>query len=309
MQRGRSRALTSPRAAAVAVFAVLAPEALATFLPSTSISARACAANVVAALLPSATNPARVCVGLGLALLVTASLLLPFVTLSGFARRDGRASRSALPRAAQARALIGTFVAPGLLEELLYRAALLPRLVDDYSVVDLARGSLLLSEAGRTLPWQAAGALLIFVGMHPVNGILLRPAARSTFCDWRFLVAVAVLGVVCSCLYLETGCVWAPAVLHWLVVAIWLWVFDGMVSYLLCEIASDFPGRLRALMLRPLCFRDSGRHASACVCILACACVWHVCVCVHAGARVRLRAHQMCRNGFRWRKWTQSEVC
>ena len=241
VQRGRSRAWTTPRAAAVAAIAVLAPEAVAALLPSATSPARECAANVVAALMPSATNPTRACVGLGLAIVVTASLLLPFVTLSGFARRDGRTSRGALPRATHARALLGTFIAPGLLEELLYRAALLPRLVDDYSAVDLASGSLLLSEAGSTLPWQAAGALLIFVGMHPVNGILLRPAARSTFCDWRFLVAAAVLGAVCSCLYLETGCVWAPAVLHWLVVAIWLWVFDGLVSNFLGEEASGFP--------------------------------------------------------------------
>ena len=241
VQRGRSRAWTTPLAAAVAAIAVLAPEAVAALLPSATSPARECAANVVAALMPSATNPTRACVGLGLAIVVTASLLLPFVTLSGFARRDGRTSRGALPRATHARALLGTFIAPGLLEELLYRAALLPRLVDDYSAVDLARGSLLLSEAGSTLPWQAAGALLIFVGMHPVNGIFLRPAARSTFCDWRFLVAAAVLGAVCSCLYLETGCVWAPAVLHWLVVATWLWVFDGLVSNLLDEAASGFP--------------------------------------------------------------------
>ena len=225
----------------MAAIAVLAPEAVSALVPSETSLARACAANVVAALLPSATNPMRSCFFLYLAIVVTASLLLPFVTLSGFARRDGRAIRSALPRAAHARALLGTFIAPGLLEELLYRAALLPRLVDDYSAVDLARGSLLLSEAGSTLPWQAAGALLIFVGMHPVNGIFLRPEARSTFCDWRFLVAAAVLGAVCSCLYLETGCVWAPAVLHWLVVATWLWVFDGLVSNPLGEAASSFP--------------------------------------------------------------------
>ena len=74
-------------------------------------------ANVVAALLPSATNPVRASVVLGLALAVTAALLLPFVTLSGFARRDSRVCRGSLPRADKARALLWTFFAPGLLEE------------------------------------------------------------------------------------------------------------------------------------------------------------------------------------------------
>jgi len=199
-------------------------------------------ANVVAALLPSATNPVRASVVLGLALAVTAALLLPFVTLSGFARRDSRVCRGSLPRADKARALLWTFFAPGLLEELVYRAAMLPRLVDNYAAVDLAHGSLLLAHAGSsTLLWQAVGALLVFVGMHPVNGIFLRPAARATFCDWRFLVAAAVLGAVCSCLYLETGSVLAPAVLHWLVVAVWLWVFDGLVSAPLALPAASVP--------------------------------------------------------------------
>ena len=36
-------------------------------------------------------------------------------------------------------------VEPGLLEELVYRAAMLPRLVDNYAAVDLAHGSLLLA--------------------------------------------------------------------------------------------------------------------------------------------------------------------
>ena len=36
-------------------------------------------------------------------------------------------------------------------------------------------------------------------------------------------------GIVCSVLYLETGSVYAPAILHWAVVAVWLWWFDGLV--------------------------------------------------------------------------------
>jgi predicted Abi (CAAX) family protease len=65
--------------------------------------------------------------------------------------------------------------------------------------------------------------------MHPVNGMLLRKEAREVFYDWRFLSCAAVLGAICSMLYLETGTIWAPAVVHWIVVAVWLWEFDGLV--------------------------------------------------------------------------------
>ena len=119
--------------------------------------------------------------------MVTAALVLPFVTMTGFARP--RAKTTVLPRATILHALIGTFFMPGLLEETIYRAAMLPRLLDDYSALRLSQ--LVLSSPAAninmSLVFQLTFSLLLFVAMHPINGIFFRPAARSTFCDLRFL--------------------------------------------------------------------------------------------------------------------------
>jgi predicted Abi (CAAX) family protease len=139
--------------------------------------------NIVDAFSLSAVNPTRVILALGISIVVTAVLVLPFVILSGFAKRENRASRADLPIGVKLHALVGTFFMPGLLEESVYRAAMLPRLVKDYSAVAPSQ-QLLQEMANMSLIWQVAGALVIFVGMHPINGLLLRPAACSTFCDW-----------------------------------------------------------------------------------------------------------------------------
>ena len=139
--------------------------------------------NVVDAFSLSAVNPRRVVLALGISTVVTAALVLPFVVLSGFAKRENRSRRADLPIGVKLHALVGTFFMPGLLEESVYRAAMLPRLVKDYSAVAPSQ-QLLPEMTNMSLVWQVAWALLIFVGMHPINGLLLRPAARSTFCDW-----------------------------------------------------------------------------------------------------------------------------
>jgi len=195
-------------------------------------------ANVAVALTVRPALP-RLCAALAAAALTAVAILLPAALLSGFARRSNRARRRALPRAVKLRVLVGTFFVPGLLEEIVFRAALLPRLHGEYADLD---GQVLLLEpsADWGLALRSGLALAAFVAMHPVNAMLLRKEARPTFCDWRFLAAAAVLGAVCSVLYLETGTVWAPAVLHWLVVAVWLWEFDGLVSFARLARERDF---------------------------------------------------------------------
>ena len=186
-------------------------------------------ANVTAALTVRPAGP-RLCAALAAAALAAAALLLPAAVISGFARRGNRARRRALPCAVKLRVLIGTFFAPGLLEEIVFRAALLPRLRRHGEYAEMYDDVLLLEpSADWGLALRCGLALAAFVAMHPVNAMLLRRKALPTFCDWRFLACSAVLGAVCSVLYLETGTVWAPAVLHWLVVAVWLWEFDGLV--------------------------------------------------------------------------------
>jgi hypothetical protein len=147
--------------------------------------------NVAAAFSTSMLAPRSVG-ALCIAILVTAAVLLPLVTLSGFVSRRRYSLTPALTR----RVLFGTFFMPGLLEETIYRAAMLPRLRTNYEAVSFSQVLLSLETENAVLAWQAAAALAVFVAMHPVNGIFLRKEAGPTFCDWRFLSSAAVL--VCA---------------------------------------------------------------------------------------------------------------
>jgi predicted Abi (CAAX) family protease len=104
-------------------------------------------------------------------------------------------------------------VRPALLEELVFRALLLPH------------------EPKRVRPrrlwFQAAGALLAFVVSHPLNGLLVRPAALGLFINPVFLLLSALLGVACTLAYLISRSLWPPVILHWVSVMVWIVFFGG----------------------------------------------------------------------------------
>ncbi len=97
------------------------------------------------------------------------------------------------------------FVAPALLEELLFR------------------GVLLKSES--TL--SAISSVAAFVAWHPLQAYTIGPPWSAQFLDPAFLAGVAILGIALTGLRLHTASLWPPIILHWLVVAGWKLLFGG----------------------------------------------------------------------------------
>jgi predicted Abi (CAAX) family protease len=120
---------------------------------------------------------------------------------------------SRLSWASRARVVATTLVAPVLLEELLFRVALVPHPQEAVQPATLALWGLL--------------SLSLFVLYHPVNGWLWYRQGRATLCSPSFLLLVAELGLVCTIVYVITGSLWAIALIHWVVVVVWLLLLGG----------------------------------------------------------------------------------
>jgi predicted Abi (CAAX) family protease len=148
---------------------------------------------------------------LTLALLgVYAALVLPQGLRSGFLaarRRRSWPTGQAIARAA------GLFVMPALVEELIFRVALLPHPLEGSSPpVAVAWGAL---------------SVGLFTLYHPLAGRLWYRSGRPLFEDPRFLLPCALLGVVCVIAYGATGSLWPPVLIHWIVVVVWLELLGG----------------------------------------------------------------------------------
>jgi predicted Abi (CAAX) family protease len=105
------------------------------------------------------------------------------------------------------------FVHPALVEELLFRALLLPR-----------EGSAWPRD--RLLP-VAAAALALYVAAHPINAWLFRPQVLGLFASPAYLALATLLGIACTMTYLISRSIWPPVAIHWLTVVLWIWLFDG----------------------------------------------------------------------------------
>lgn len=107
------------------------------------------------------------------------------------------------------RTVVVPYLAPGLVEEALFRGLMLP----SPSRTGLARS--------RRLLWWGA-SLLLYVVAHPLVAALVRPAARGVFDAPGFLLEVALLGATTTVLYQRTGSLWPGVLLHGTLVALWL---------------------------------------------------------------------------------------
>ncbi len=110
--------------------------------------------------------------------------------------------------------LIALFLKPALWEELIFRVILLP--YPDGSVAWGLQSVLVLLN------------VIIFVLYHPLNARIFYKAGNPTFFNPVFLGLTALLGLFCAIAYLLTGSIWTIAVLHWIVVVIWLLGFNGL---------------------------------------------------------------------------------
>jgi predicted Abi (CAAX) family protease len=105
------------------------------------------------------------------------------------------------------------YIRPALLEEVLFRALLLPHPAQRYPLKI-------------TLVWAAVG-LVVFILSHPINGLFIRKSARSLFTDPIFLIFAGLLGMACTAVYLISGSIWPPMLIHWAVVTPWILFFGG----------------------------------------------------------------------------------
>lgn len=107
---------------------------------------------------------------------------------------------------------------PALMEEGIFRVLLLPRPLSDL-------------ELKAQLAW-AGLSVGLFVLYHPVAGRLWYPPGRPLFEQARFLLPCSLLpcsllGAICVIAYGWSGSLWAPVLIHWLTVLIWLGPGDG----------------------------------------------------------------------------------
>jgi uncharacterized protein len=104
-------------------------------------------------------------------------------------------------------------VVPALLEEGFWRVLMLPHPTE------------IMSDRKR---WRLGLPMLgLFVVMHPLNAMTLYPAGFITFTNPVFLLSAALLGLICTVVYWQSGSLWVVATMHWLVVTVWLLFFGG----------------------------------------------------------------------------------
>lgn len=108
------------------------------------------------------------------------------------------------------------FIAPAVIEEILFRAILLP--CPTTTSKALSRSKLAL--------W-ASGALVAFVLYHHPLQTFISPRILPVFSQPAFLTMATVLGVVCSGTYIVSRSLWPPIVIHWATVSVWYFKLGG----------------------------------------------------------------------------------
>ena len=111
------------------------------------------------------------------------------------------------------RRLLGLLLLPALLEEWLFRVLLLPNRLEGFQQPQL-------------LGW-AALSLGLFVLYHPLAAMSWYRPGRPLFLQKPFLLQCTWLGLACTVLYLQSGSLWPPVLLHWLAVVCWLEQLEG----------------------------------------------------------------------------------
>lgn len=106
-------------------------------------------------------------------------------------------------------AIVAIF-APAIGEEILFRAALLPR-----------------PEESRLYGKAILVSVVAFVVWHPLQALVFGPDVVPIFLAPWFLLAVAVLGLALARIYQATASLWPCVLAHWLIVVGWKAFFGG----------------------------------------------------------------------------------
>ncbi|MBW4561912.1 MAG: CPBP family intramembrane metalloprotease [Mojavia pulchra JT2-VF2] len=102
---------------------------------------------------------------------------------------------------------------PAITEEIFFRVLLLPHVTENVSPIKKGL-------------WGCI-SLAIFIIYHPLNALTAYPAGFPTFMNPFFLLLAGFLGIICTSAYLQSGSLWTPVAIHWVVVAGWLLLFGG----------------------------------------------------------------------------------
>lgn len=144
-----------------------------------------------------------------LALAVYGAIALPYGLKSNFLKPQG--ANLSLPKLLWV--LVRLFFLPALVEEIVFRVLLLPHPLEGIT------------------PWRwwlwGLLSLGLYVLYHWVNAKTLYRQAETTFCDRRFLISTALLGLTLTLVYRLTGSLWTVTLLHWIVVCVWLLGLGG----------------------------------------------------------------------------------
>jgi len=126
---------------------------------------------------------------------------------------------------------LSAFLFPGLFEELIWRAALLPTPATSASLSTIfyhATGSLAASPTTLGLYKTSLTVLAIHVVSHPIFSATIYPRGKQVFGDPRFLfLATIVLGGTTLSYIVSGGSVWAAVFTHAVPVALWRDFFGG----------------------------------------------------------------------------------
>ena len=105
------------------------------------------------------------------------------------------------------------FIFPSLLEESIFRGLLIPRDA-------LERGT-------KYVVFIVLLSSLIFVAWHPLNALTINPGAKEIFLNPYFLFVAFLLGITTGISYIYSKSLWAPVIIHWLTVVVWVIFLGG----------------------------------------------------------------------------------
>jgi predicted Abi (CAAX) family protease len=108
---------------------------------------------------------------------------------------------------------VSLLVMPSLLEELFFRALMLPHKTRKNTVQKKVFLSLF--------------SIFAFIAWHPLNAMTMNAAAYPIFTDPVFLLLAALMACACTIAYLKSGSVWIPVSIHWITVLVWLFFLGG----------------------------------------------------------------------------------
>lgn len=102
---------------------------------------------------------------------------------------------------------------PSILEETFFRGLLIPRNTEQ--------------KGTKASIFAVCLSTIIFVTWHPINALAINPNAKSFALNPIFLTITTLLSITCGIFYIKSKSLWAPILIHWITVLIWVTLLGG----------------------------------------------------------------------------------